>query len=143
MRFQRRDLAGMTIAVAGPVLLFLLVVESYQLWDHHGSPLLAIIATNLAIGGGLIGAFWRFVRSKDAVIGLGLALVLTVVAILVIQGGDAEGGALDTTLKLLGVLLFMTLNAVVIWQLLVHGLNPMLQRRDERRAAPAETSTEG
>lgn len=143
MRFQRRDLAGMTIAVVGPVLLFVLVVESYGLWDHHGSPLLAIIATNVAIGGGLIGAFWRFVRSKDAVVGIGLALLLTILAVLVVRGGDAGGGTFETTLKLLGVLLFLALNAIIAWQLLVYGLNPLLQRRDDRRAAQAETSTEG
>ena len=135
MRFQRRDLVGMTIAVVGPLLLFALVLESYQLWDHHGSPLLAIIATNLAIGGGLIGAFWRFVKSKDVVVAIALALLLTVAGILLLRGGESAGGAIETTLKLGGVLLFLVLNIVVVWQLLAHGLNPILQRRDDRRAA--------
>lgn len=134
MRFQRRDLAGLVVAVVGPLLLFALILESYQLWDHHGTPLLAILSMHIAIVGGLIGSCWRFVRSKDAVIGLALALALTIVVILVLRGGSAEGGALDTSLKLIGVLLFLGLNAVIGWQLLVNGLNPVLQRRDDRRA---------
>lgn len=142
MRFQRRDLFGLVVAVAGPLLLFLLILESYQLWDHHGSPLLAILSVNLAVGGGLIGAFWRFVRSKDAVVGIALALALTTAGIIAMRGGNAEGGGFDTALRLLGVLLFLALNAVVIWQLLVHGLNPVLQRRDERRIARAESSSD-
>lgn len=139
MRFQRRDLVGMVVAVVGPLLLFLLILESYQLWDHHGTPLLAFLSVNLAVGGGLIGASWRFVRAKDAVIGITLALALTVAGIFTLRGGEADGGAVDTSLTLIAVLLFLALNGVVVWQLLVHGLNPVLQRRDERRAA-TETS---
>jgi hypothetical protein len=134
MRFQRRDIPGLLVAIGGSLALFFLVLEAYQLWGHHGSPLLGIISVHIAIGGGLIGAFWRFVKNKDAIIGVALALALAVIGVLVLQATDSDGTALATTLKLAGVVLFLVLNVLVVWQILSHGLNPILQRRDDRRA---------
>jgi len=142
MRFQRQDMPGLLVAVFGSLALFFLVLEAYQLWDHHGSPLLGIISVHIAIGGGLIGAFWRFVKNKDAIVGVALALVLAVIGVLVLQATDSDGTALATGLKIVGVLLFLVLNVLIVWQLLSHGLNPILQRRDERRAAEAEAEAE-
>lgn len=138
MRFQRSDLPGLLVAVVGPVLLFFLLLEAYQLWSHHGSPILGIISVNLAIGGGLVGAFWRFIRARDAVIGLALGLVLVVGGVLALQASGNDGTTLAMLLKLVGVVLFLALNVVFVQQLLSNGLNPILVRRDEAKAAADE-----
>ena len=138
MRFKRADIPGLLIAVLGPVALFLLLLESYQLWHHHGSPILGILSANIAIGGGLVGGLWRFVKARDAVVGLALALALTIVGIFIMRGTGDDGSAFSTVLKLISVALFLGLNVVVIQQLLWNGLNPILQRRDDARAADVE-----
>ncbi len=138
MRFQRSDLPGMLVAVLGPVALMFLLLDSYQLWEHHGSPILGILSANLAIVGGLVGAFWRFIRARDTVIGLALVLALSVVGVLGLQAAGEDGTTIASVLKIVGVLSFLALNVVFVWQFLAHGLNPVLVRRDERRAAAAE-----
>ena len=137
MRFKRADMPGLAIAFLEPVALFLLILESYQLWHHHGSPILGMLSVNIAIGGGVIAGLWRFVRATDAVIGLALALALCVLAVFVIRGSGNDGSALATILKLAAIGLFLALNVVVIQQLLWNGLNPILQRRDDAKAAAA------
>lgn len=138
MRFKRSDLPGMAVAVLGPVALMFLLLESYQLWGHHGSPILGILSAHIAIGGGLIGAFWRFVRARDTVIGLALALALAIIGVLVLQQVDQDGTFFATLLKIVSVVVFLVLNVVIIQQILVHGVNPMLVRREERQAALEE-----
>ncbi len=138
MRFKRNDLPGILIATLGPVGLMFLLLTSFQLWHHHGSPILGMLSVNIAIGGGLIGAFSRFIKARDAVVGILLALVLCVVGVLALQASDNDGTAAATLLKLLGVVAFLALNVVVIQQILSNGLNPVLVRRDERRAAAEE-----
>lgn len=138
MRFKRADMPGLAIAVLGPVLLFLLLLEAYQLWDHHGSPILGMISVNIAVGGGLIAGLWRFVKARDAVVGLALPLTLAVVGVLVLRETGSGDSTLATILKLLGVGLFLALNVVIVQQLLWNGLNPILQRRDDAKAAAAE-----
>jgi hypothetical protein len=138
MRFKRNDLPGILIATLGPVGLMFLLLTSFQLWHHHGSPILGMLSANIAIGGGLIGAFSRFIKARDAVVGILVALVLCVVGVLALQASDNDGTAAATLLKLLGVVAFLVLNVVVIQQILSNGLNPVLVRRDERRAAAEE-----
>jgi len=138
MRFKRADMPGLAIAVLGPVGLFALILESYQLWDHHGSPLLGIISVHIAIGGGLIAGLWRFVKARDAVVGLALALALTIAGVVILQSTDSDDSIFSTALKLLGIGLFLALNVVIIKELLWNGLNPILQRRDDAKAAAAE-----
>ncbi len=138
MRFKRADMPGLAIAVLGPVLLFLLLLEAYQLWHHHGSPILGMLSVNIAVGGGLIAGLWRFVKARDAVVGLALAIVLAVVGVLILRetgSGDSVGANI---LKILAIGLFLALNAVIVQQLLWNGLNPILQRRDDAKAAAAE-----
>lgn len=135
MRFKRNDLPGILIAVLGPVGLMFLILASYQLWDHHGTPILGMLSVNIAVGGGLLGAFSRFIKARDSLIVLLLALVLCIGSVLGLQASDNDGTAIATLLKLTGVLVFMALNVLVIQQILVNGLNPILARRDERRAA--------
>lgn len=138
MRFKRADMPGLAIAVLGPVALFLLVLESYDLWYHHGSPLLGILSVHIAIGGGLLAGLWRFVQARDTVIGLALALALAIAGVFILRSSGNDGSAFSTMLKLISVGLFLALNAVVIQQLLWNGLNPILQRRDDAKAALGE-----
>jgi|GEM_PF-1209292 len=138
MRFKRADMPGLAIAVLGPVGLFLLLLESYDLWHHHGSPLLGILSVHIAIGGGLIAGLWRFVRAKDAVVGIALALALAIIGVFILRGAGDGDSAFANGLKLISVGLFLALNAVVIQQLLWNGLNPILQRRDDAKAAALE-----
>jgi len=137
MRFKRSDIPGMLVAVIGPVGLFFLLLESYQLWHHHGSPILGILSVHLAIGGGLIGGFARFIKAKDAVLGLLGALVLCIVGVLALQASGNDD-VFASVLKILGILIFGILNVVIVWQILVYGVNPILVRRDERAAASQE-----
>ena len=138
MRFKRADMPGLAIAVLGPVLLFLLLLEAYQLWDHHGSPILGMLSVNIAVGGGLIAGLWRFVKARDVVVGLALGIVLAVAAGFVLRETGSGDSAFANVLKLLAIVLFLALNAVVVQQLLWNGLNPILQRRDDDKAAAAE-----
>ena len=138
MRFKRADMPGLAIAVLGPVLLFLLLLEAYQLWDHHGSPILGMLSVNIAVGGGLIAGLWRFVKARDVVVGLALGIVLAVAAVFVLRETGSGDSAFANVLKLLAIVLFLALNAVVVQQLLWNGLNPILQRRDDAKAAAAE-----
>lgn len=135
MRFKRADLPGILIATLAPVGLFILLVASYDLWEHHGTPLLGILSVHIAIGAGLIGAFSRFIRDwEPTLISLAL-LLLTVVGVIVLQRTGNDGTALATTMKLGGVLAFGLVNFAMVQQLLVNGLNPVLTRRDARLAA--------
>ena len=138
MRFKRADMPGLAIAVLGPVLLFLLLLETYQLWDHHGSPILGMLSVNIAVGGGLIAGLWRFVKARDAVVGLALGILLAVAAVFVLRAAGDGDTAFANVLKLLAIVLFLALNAVIVQQLLWNGLNPILQRRDDAKAAAAE-----
>lgn len=129
---------GLAIAVLGPVLLFLLLLETYQLWDHHGSPILGMLSVNIAVGGGLIAGLWRFVKARDAVVGLALGILLAVAAVFMLRAAGDGDTAFANVLKLLAIVLFLALNAVIVQQLLWNGLNPILQRRDDAKAAAAE-----
>ena len=138
MRFKRADMPGLAIAVLGPVLLFLLLLETYQLWDHHGSPILGMLSVNIAVGGGLIAGLWRFVKARDVVVGLALGILLAVAAVFVLRAAGDGDTAFANVLKLLAIVLFLALNAIIMQQLLWNGLNPILQRRDDAKAAAAE-----
>ena len=68
MRFHRSDLPGIIFAILAPAGMMLLILASYQIWDHHGTPLLGMIAGNIAIGAGLLAAFSRFIHKWDVII---------------------------------------------------------------------------
>lgn len=135
MRFKRADLVGMAIATLAPVALFLLFLTAYDMWSHHGTPVLAIVATNVAIVAGLVGAFSRFIKNWDLVGGLIGALLLVVIGVLTLQRTGGDGTGMAMALKWTGVLLFLGLNIAIVWQFLRYGLEPVLTRRAERRAA--------
>lgn len=134
MRFKRSDLPGILIATVAPALLFWLLVRSFGLEHHHGTPLLGALAGNVAGGAGVLAVLSRFVRRWDRVV---IALVLLagcVVGVLALQWTGNDGSPFATALKLAGVLLFGVINVFVVLDVLVHGLNPSLQRRDARLA---------
>ncbi|MSQ42419.1 MAG: hypothetical protein EXR65_05225 [Dehalococcoidia bacterium] len=135
MRFKRGDLPGIVIAALAPAGMVVLILAAYGLWQHEGSPVLGGAAANLALGAGLLAAFSRFIRRWNVLIGLLLALALDIAAIVFAQRSGNDHTALATGLKLLGVALFLGVNATAAIDLLVHGLNPVLVRRDERIAA--------
>jgi hypothetical protein len=139
MRFHRSDVPGLLIATLGPVGLTLLFLAAFDTWDHHGTPLLGAMAANLAVGGGLLAAFTRFIRNWDVILGLLLALVLSVGTVIGLQQTGDDGTALATTVKWVGVVSFLALNVVVTLQIINNGLIPMLNRIEARRAAESES----
>ena len=133
MRFKRSDLPGILIATVAPALLFWLLVRSFGLEHHHGTPLLGALAGNVAGGAATLAVLSRFVRRWDRIVIAVTLLFACVAGVLVLQwtGND---GALANGLKWAGILLFGVINLFVITDVLVHGLNPSLQRRDARLA---------
>ena len=139
MRFHRSDLPGLLIAVLAPVGLMLLLLASFETWDHHGTPLLGAMAANIAIGAGVLAAFTRFIRSWDVILGLLMVLVLSVVVVIGLQQTGDDGTGIATTMKWIGVFAFLGLNVVIPLQILSNGLIPMLNRNEARRAAESES----
>lgn len=134
MRFKRSDLPGILIATVAPALLFWLLVRAFGLEHHHGTPLLGALSGNIAGGAGTFAVLSRFVRHWDRVIVTLALLAACVAGVLVLQWTGNDGSSFSTALKMAGVLLFGVINLLVIWDALVHGLNPILQRRDARLA---------
>ena len=135
MRFKRADLPGFAIAVLAPVGMMILILAAYRLWHHEGSPVLGAAAANLALGAGLLAAFSRFFRHWPLLLGLVLLLALDIAAVIVMQRSGNDHTAAATALKLLGVALFLALNAAALLDVLNEGVNPLLVRRDRRIAA--------
>jgi hypothetical protein len=115
--------------------MMLLVVAGYELWNHHGTPLMPAIATQLAIGAGLLAALTRLIRNW-ALFGTLLALLgLAIAGVLTLQQTDNDGTTLATSLKLAAAGLFLLINLVALREIVWHGIGPILNRRDDRRAA--------
>jgi hypothetical protein len=135
MRFTRSDLPGILIAALAPAGLFLVVIAAYDLWDHHGTPLLPTIAIHLAIGGGVIAVLSRFIRHWKLTGTLIGALLLVAATLILTRQTDNSGSNLDISLRLTGVVLFLLINFVILREAAWYGLAPLLDRRDARRAA--------
>ncbi len=134
MRFHKSDLPGLLIATLAPAGLMLLFLASFEVWEHHGTPLLGAMAGNIAVGGGLIAGFSRFIRRWGVPI-LGFVLILSAVAVvnaLKLSGDD--GTAISTLFKWLGVVGFGIFNVSVALQILTNGLIPALNQRAARAA---------
>ncbi len=134
MRFHKSDLPGLLIATLAPAGLMLLFLASFEVWEHHGTPLLGAMAGNIAVGGGLIAGFSRFIRRWRVPI-LGFVLILSAVAVvnaLKLSGDD--GTAISTLFKWLGVVGFGIFNVSVALQILTNGLIPALNQRAARAA---------
>lgn len=134
MRFKRSDLPGILIATVAPALLFWLLVRAFALEDHHGTPLLGALSGNVAAGAGVLAVLSRFVRHWERVLAAFVLLAGCVVGVFVLQQTGDDGSSFATALKLAGVLLFLVINVFIVLDVLVHGLNPSLQRRDARLA---------
>ena len=79
MRFTRRDLPGIAIALLGGPALMLLFLASFETWDHRGTPTLGFMGANLGLAVGFAAIFARFIRNWDWPIAF-LALLLAAVA---------------------------------------------------------------
>lgn len=134
MRFKRSDLPGILIASVAPALLFWLFVRSFELEYHHGTPLLGAMSGNIAGGAATFAVLSRFVRRWDRVVIPLVLLIGCIAGVLVLQRTGNDGSSFATVLKIGGVLLFGVINIAIILDVLVHGLNPSLQRRDARLA---------
>ena len=130
MRFKRSDLPGIAVAALIPALLSYVVFDGWGLLMHHGTPLLGALSGNIAGGAGVIAVLSRFVRRWDRVVIPLVLLAGCVAGVLVLQRTGDDGSSSATALKLAGVLLFGVVNVAVVLDVLVHGLNPSLQRRD-------------
>ena len=142
MRFTRADLPGIAIAALAPPALFILFLASFDVWDHHGTPLLGAMSANIAIGAGIAAAFSRYVRSWDLPLAFLGLLLASVAGVIWAQQSGNDGGALATTLKWTGVIAFLLLNLAVVWQILNNAVLPVLDRRDASRKAEQAAAAE-
>lgn len=134
MRFTRADLPGMAIALLAGPLVVLLFLAAFETWGHKGTPVLGFVGTNVGIGVGLAAVFARFIRRWEwplAFLGL---IAAAVAGVYWAQQAGYDGTRLATALKWLGVAGFAGLNLAVVQQLLRHGVLPILERLDARRA---------
>ena len=139
MRFHVRDIPGLLIAAAAPAAMMVLVLAIYDIWDHHGTPLLGALAAHIAIGAGLLAAFSRFIRNWDLVVALFGAMALAIFLVILLQQIGHEELSLVTPLKWVAVIAFLLLNVVIPLEYINNGLIPVLNRRDARRAAESES----
>lgn len=141
MRFKRADLPGFIMAMAVPPLLFLVFLASFDVWEHKGTPLLGFMATNIAGAGATLAIFSRFIKKWDFALVLVAILLAAVAGVIWAQQTDNDGTAFATTMKWVALIDFMIINLVLGLQVLQNGLLPVLDRRDARRAAAAETES--
>ena len=142
MRFTRQDLPGIAIATLGGPLLFLLVLASYELWGHRHTVLLAAVSQNLAIGAALIAVFSRFIRRWNALLVLIGLIGLMVISVNWLQRTGDGTTALAVLLKWVGVVSFLLINIIIVWEVLSNALLPWLDRRAERKATTAEAEAQ-
>ena len=140
MKFTKNDYLGIILAtLAGPGI-FLIILSAYDLWDHRHTPLLGFLAVNVAIGGGIIGAFSRFIKNKIRFITLIVALILCVLAIKLLQWTGNGESSFKLLFIWLGIIDFMLINAIIVWEFLANGLVPALDRKKEKN--PIEEQNE-
>ena len=89
---------------------------------------------NIAAGAGILAAFSRFIEKWDAIITFLLLIAISVITVLTFQGIEYTSNPYYTLIKWVGVFGFLGFNVSVILQLLRNGLEPALNRRDERSA---------
>ena len=137
MRFKRADLVGILFAALAPVAAMVLFLAAFEVWGHHGTPLLGFMSANIAIAVGLMAAFTRFIKNWDLIGGSFGLLVLLIATVIMLQRADNDGSA-ATLLKWAALIDFLVLNIAIGWQVLNNGLMPVVYRRDARLAAEAE-----
>jgi|TARA_B110000438_G_C15805794_1_gene647251 hypothetical protein len=133
MKFKKNDFLGIVLAaLAGPGM-FLIILSAYDLWDHRHSPLLGFLAVNIAIGGGLIGAFSRYIKNIGRFLTLVLLLLTFAFAVKMLQWTGNGDSGYKILFIWLGILDFLILNLVVGWEFLANGLVPALDRKKEKK----------
>ena len=135
MRFSRSDLPGLALAVLIPPALVYLFLAAFELWHHEGTPVIPMVASNVAIPAAIFGVFSRYFRHWDLIIGLLVVMVAAIAGVNWAQRTGNDGTAIATTLKWIGVVDFMIINLVMVVEILNYVVAPWLNRRDERRAA--------
>lgn len=135
MRFKRADLPSIAIAALAPAVLFTLVVAALQLWRHEGTPLLSIIASTVAIGGGLLATLTQYVHHWRRVGIIAVLFVLDVAAVMVLQRTGNDWTLFALALKAGGAVLFLAAKGAIGWDVVDFGLLPILDRRAAARAA--------
>ena len=132
MKFTENDYIGIILAaLAGPGI-FLIILSAYDLWEHRHTPLLGFLAVNVAIGGGIIGAFSRFIKNKNRFLALIAFLILCVLAIKLLQWTGNSDSGFKLLFIWLGIIDFLLINAVIGWEFLANGLVPALDRIKEK-----------
>ncbi len=142
MRFTRQDLPGIAIATLCGPLLFLLVLASYELWGHRHTVLLAGLSQNLAIGAALIAVFSRFIRRWNALLVLIGLIGLMVISVNWLQRTGDGTTALAVLFKWVGVVSFLLINIIIVWEVLSNALLPWLDRRAERKTTTSEAESQ-
>lgn len=139
MRFQKRDMIGILFATTAPMLAMWLVLSAFDLWNFHDTSMLGAllggVAVNIAIGAGILGAFSRFIKSWDWIVGLGITLFAAIALVVVLQRVGHGSGLPANLVKILCVFLFLGLNINIIVQLVRNGVDPWLLRKS---SAPSE-----
>jgi hypothetical protein len=140
MRFTRNDWPGLLIAALAPAGGFLIFLASFDVWQHHGTPLLGFMAGNLAGGVATIAAFTRFVKSWDLILAFIGTMLAAIAGVIWAQQTGNDGTAVATLLKWIGLIAFLLVNLAVILQILVNGLFPVMDRRAARKRAAQEAA---
>ena len=134
MRFTRADLPGILIAVAVGPLLMVLFLAALEAWGHRGTPLLGFMGSNLGIAVGMAAVFSRFIRKWDWPLAFVGVILIAVGSVYWAQQTGNDHTKLATALKWMGLLGFVGLNSAVVWQLLMNGVMPLVERFESRRA---------
>ena len=134
MRFTRADLPGILIAVRAGPLLMRLFRAAFEAWGHRGTPLLGGMGSNLGIAVGLAAVFSRFIRKWDWPLAFVGVVLISIASVYWAQHTGNDGTKIATALKWLGGLGFVGLNIAVVWQILLNGIWPIVERFEARRA---------
>ena len=134
MRFTRADLPGILIAVLAGPLLMLLFLAAFETWGHKGTPLMGAMGSNIGVAVGLAAVFARFIRKWDWPLAFVGVILVAVASVYWAQQTGNDGTRLATALKWMGVIGFVGLNVAVVWQILINGIWPLVERFEARRA---------
>ena len=134
MRFTRADLPGILIAVLAGPLLMLLFLAAFETWGHKGTPLMGAMGSNIGVAVGLAAVFARFIRKWDWPLAFVGVILVAVASVYWAQQTGNDGTRLATALKWMGVIGFVGLNVAVVWQILINGIWPIVERFEARRA---------
>ncbi|MBO39937.1 MAG: hypothetical protein CL729_00135 [Chloroflexi bacterium] len=133
MRFNRSDLVGIIFAIVAPIGAMWLILTAFELWDYHDTPMLGAVlggaAVHIALLAGVIGAFSRFIRSWDWLVGLGISLLACILTVIALQQIDQGDSIFANILKLVSVLIFLAINLNIVIQFVKNGIDPILVRR--------------